>query len=127
MGDASVSIVVGPQLGKIGAMNGSASVEQTCERLDGLMDRMQLKAEGTVVEGAEPCAAPAGEDITACQPAKSRLMYFRPHDGYAKGCPDPPCFEERFSTAQGVHKHMELHDGEIGEATPPSWQTAYMH
>lgn len=90
-------------------------IETTCARLDGLMDRMQLKAEGKVVEGDGGCNVPSGPVIAACQPAESKLMYFRPHDGYAKGCPNPPCYEERFSTAQGVHKHMELHDGELGE------------
>jgi len=37
-------------------------------------------------------------------------------DGFAKGCPDPPCYEERWSTARGIHQQMELQDGELGEA-----------
>eukprot|EP00878_Enallax_costatus_P000875 GHUV01001002.1.p1 GENE.GHUV01001002.1~~GHUV01001002.1.p1 ORF type:complete len:587 (+),score=149.39 GHUV01001002.1:244-2004(+) len=113
MGDASVSITVGPQAVKAVVVDNSESMQRTCEQLDGLMDRMQLKAAGEVVNGAGECLAPAGADIVACQPKQSKLMYFKPHDGYAKGCPNPPCFEERHKTAQGVHKHMELHDGEI--------------
>jgi hypothetical protein len=46
-----------------------------------------------------------------------RLQYFKPHDGYALGVPNPPCFEERINTAQGIHKSMELRDGELGEHT----------
>eukprot|EP00775_Hariotina_reticulata_P004061 gene4061-4308_t len=43
----------------------------------------------------------------------SSLEYYKPHDGFAKGCPDPPCYEERWSTARGIHQQMELQDGEL--------------
>lgn len=115
MADASVSISVGPQTVKAVVMDSAGSIERTCEQLDGLMDRMQLKAEAEVVDGPGACSALAGSEMVACQPKESKLMYFKPHDGYAKGCPNPPCFEERHKTAQGVHKHMQLHDGEIGK------------
>ncbi|WIA38325.1 hypothetical protein OEZ86_001662 [Tetradesmus obliquus] len=71
----------------------------------------------TVYEPAAPPAGPAAEpqqqQVQASKQPQSRLQYFKPHDGYALGCPNPPCFEERLSTAQGIHKSMELRDGEL--------------
>lgn len=101
----------------------SKSVQVACKRLDSMLDRMQLMAEGKVqsqVIGAEQSIATksptdsAVDSFEANRVEASNLVYFKPHDGYAKGCPHPPCFEERLATAQGVHKHMELRDGELG-------------
>lgn len=47
---------------------------------------------------------------------QSALHYYRPHDGFGLGCPAPACFEERVSTAKGIHEKMELRDGELGES-----------
>jgi hypothetical protein len=46
---------------------------------------------------------------------QSALHYYKPHDGFAEGCPAPPCFQERVSTAMGIYDKMELRDGELGE------------
>lgn len=43
----------------------------------------------------------------------SALHYYKPHDGFAHGCPAPACFEERVSTAKSIHQKMDLRDGEL--------------
>jgi hypothetical protein len=68
-------------------------------------------ADGLMTTAPAAPAAAAASGGSAC-----RLEYFQPHDGYGKGCPAPPCFEERVGTALGIHRKMELRDGELGEA-----------
>jgi hypothetical protein len=60
-------------------------------------------------------AAVDSSDGSAMQ-QQSALHYYRPHDGFGLGCPAPACFEERVSTAKGIHEKMELRDGELGES-----------
>lgn len=61
-------------------------------------------------------SVPSAEaSLTPALGQQSALHYYKPHDGFAEGCPAPPCFQERVSTAMGIYDKMELRDGELGE------------
>lgn len=73
-------------------------------------------AEASMIQ--TPAAVSRAEPVPGQQ---SALHYYKPHDGFAEGCPAPPCFQERVSTAMGIYKKMELRDGELGEQDWRPW------
>lgn len=65
----------------------------------------------TVADGIAAVQIGSPAPAKPAPPPPPQLLYY---DGFAAGCPRPPCDEERTATAQGIHKAMELKDGELG-------------
>lgn len=78
---------------------------------------VRRSSDGASVPSAEGSLVQTSALLSRSEPAaqQSALHYYKPHDGFAEGCPAPPCFQERVSTAMGIYQKMDLRDGELGE------------